>query len=257
MRFDRVGERRYARFERLAQAPGLVHAFSTRGQDVAPRGGCGAEQRAGNRAAMAADWGLEPARLLHCHQVHKPTLAIVRSLRPAAALADTDSVICSVPGQPVMCFSADCPLVLVYEPAARVLGVAHASWRCTVARITSRLVHAMVEYFGARADRMLAGIGPSAGPQRYEVGPEVYEAAAHLPGHDALFPRVDRRTCFDLWRANVAQLTAAGVPEHNIEVAGICTISDGELFYSYRREGAGCGHFGLIAALTDQPSMAQ
>ncbi len=56
---------------------------------------------------------------------------------------------------------------------------------------------------------------------------------------------------FDLWRANRAQLQAVGVRHANIETAEICTMCGGGLFYSFRREGAGCGHFGLMAGLTD------
>ncbi|MEW6254142.1 MAG: laccase domain-containing protein [Planctomycetota bacterium] len=45
------------------------------------------------------------------------------------------------------------------------------------------------------------------------------------------------------------QLVAAGVQAENIEIAGVCTLCRNDLFYSWRREGAGCGHFGLLAAL--------
>jgi hypothetical protein len=49
------------------------------------------------------------------------------------------------------------------------------------------------------------------------------------------------------------QLVAAGVPEERIEVAGVCTLCRNDVFYSYRREGPDCGHFGLLAALTAEP----
>lgn len=55
---------------------------------------------------------------------------------------------------------------------------------------------------------------------------------------------------FDLWAANRAQLIATGVRSERIETAGVCTMCDRELFFSFRREGANCGHFGLLAALT-------
>jgi copper oxidase (laccase) domain-containing protein len=96
---------------------------------------------------------------------------------------------------------------------------------------------------------LLAGVGPSAGPTRYEVGEEVYEAAAGLPERERFFPRRDGRLYFDLWEANRSQLVFAGVSPENIEVAGICTISRTDLFYSYRREGPGCGHFCLLAGV--------
>ena len=49
--------------------------------------------------------------------------------------------------------------------------------------------------------------------------------------------------------ANQAQLIETGVTAGNIELAGVCTMCRNDLFYSFRREGQGCGHFGLLAAL--------
>jgi copper oxidase (laccase) domain-containing protein len=125
----------------------------------------------------------------------------------------------------------------------------HASWRCTVAQNTRRLVELMVERFGGRPENMRAGIGPGAGPEQYEVREDVYEAAAGLPERESFFIRRDDRMNFDLWAANQAQLCAAGVPAEQVDVAGICTMTRTDVFFSYRREGPGCGHFGLLAAL--------
>ena len=92
---------------------------------------------------------------------------------------------------------------------------------------------------------------PSAGPSQYEVKNDVYDAAAGLPERDLLFPRAGKRMYFDLWGANALALQRGGVREENIEVARICTMSRTDLLYSFRREGAGCGHFGLIAGFVD------
>ena len=109
----------------------------------------------------------------------------------------------------------------------------------------------MVGRFACDARTLYAGVGPSAGPEKYEVGPDVYDAAAGLPDRERCFPRRDGRMFFDLWQANRGQLERAGVPTGNIEVAGVCTMSDPGLFYSYRLEGTGCGHFGLMAAVRE------
>ncbi|RMF80509.1 MAG: laccase domain-containing protein [Planctomycetota bacterium] len=249
MIFETVNGRRYARFESLAQVAGLRHAFSTRPHDVALRIDRHMATRAARRAAMVADWGLDPERLLACEQSHETRIAVIDEPRPAAILPNTDATIVTTPIQPVMNFSADCPLILIDDSRRRVIATAHASWRCTVAGLTAMLIERMRREFGCDPAECVAGIGPSAGPLRYEVGADVYAAAANLPQRDALFPRRGGKVFFDLWAANRAQLEAAGVPAANIETAGICTISDADRFYSYRREGAGCGHFGLLAAL--------
>jgi hypothetical protein len=80
---------------------------------------------------------------------------------------------------------------------------------------------------------------------------DVFDAARGLPDFETLFPRRDVRMHFDLWEANRRELVDAGVQAANVEIAGICTMCRTDIFYSFRREGAGGGHFGLMAALRE------
>jgi len=249
MRIVSIGGRRYAQFERLSREPGLAHAFSTRPDDVSARTDDRMAERAARRTAMARDLGFSPQRLSYCVQVHQPGLARVAEPADFGRRENLDGLYTTVADAPLMTFSADCPLVLAYDPAARALGMAHSSWRCTAANMTTRLIEAMRRELDARPERMLAGIGPSAGPNQYEVKDDVYDAMSDQPNRERLFFRRDGRMFFDLWEANRAQFVAAGVPADSIEIAGICTMTDSELFYSFRREQAGCGHFGLMAGL--------
>lgn len=250
MIFVERGGRRYAQFERLSAEPDLIHAFSTRPMDVSARTDARSGERDERRRMMAADLGLSPERLCYCVQVHETGQAVIDAPTEARRIEGVDAIITDQPGTPVMTFSADCPLVLVYDPRRRVVGLVHSSWRCTVAFSTRRLVETMRSRFGCEAGELLAGVGPSAGPDRYEVQEDVYAAAAGLPDRDALFRRNgDGRMTFDLWESNRRQLVQAGVRANNIEVAGVCTMTDTERFYSFRREGPGCGHFGLMAGL--------
>lgn len=251
MDFTTIGGRRYARFDRLGAERGLIHAFSMRPLDVSMRKDALAPQRRENRARFCVDWGVDPAALHACLQVHDTQIAAVRGDSPAV-LEGVDGAIAAGLGVGLMSFSADCPLVLVYDPAAPAVGVAHASWRCTVAQISAALVRRLCGELGARPERMLAGVGPGAGPCCYEVKDDVWDAAAALPDRDALFRRDGGRMTFDLWAANAAQLAAAGVPHDRIETAGVCTMCRNAEFFSFRREGAGCGHFGLLAALASR-----
>ena len=241
--------RRYVAFARLAREAGLIHAFSTRPHDVAMRTDARAPERAARRRRMAADLGLAPQALHCCIQVHQTRIARVEHARPGRDLDGFDGAITAAPGAALMTFSADCPLLLVFDPVRRAVGMAHASWRCTVAGMAGELVEAMRAHFGSVPADLLAGIGPSAGPERYEVQDDVYQAAATLPDRAACFLTRDGRMYFNLWEANRQQLCAAGLAERNVEIAGICTITDSERFYSFRREGPGCGHFGLMAGL--------
>jgi YfiH family protein len=248
MDFFSVHGRRYAQFEDLRRQAGLTHAFSTKPFDVSLSAGERTAECSARRSQMAIDLGFDPGKVCCCGQVHEPRVAVVTE-DWSGWLRDFDAVVTDVAGVALMTFSADCALVLAYDPVRQAVGIAHASWRCTVAAISRRLVETMRAEFGCDPARLHAGVGPSAGPTQYEVKDDVYEAAAQLPDRERLFHTRNDHIYFDLWEANRAQLERAGVPHASIEVAGICTMARNDLFYSYRREGPACGHFGLLAGL--------
>lgn len=249
MHFFEIQNRRYAQFERLQSQPGLTHAFCTRPQDVSARTDARQAERGARRRQMAADLGLNADALHHCVQVHETKLAVIDAPGPGRPLEGFDAVLTNQPDTPLMTFSADCPLVLAFDPLRHVVGLAHASWRCTVAALARKLVETMQIRFGCDLRDLRAGVGPSAGPCCYEVKQDVFEAAASLPNRPRLFIERAGRMFFDLWEANRQQLLAIGLRPEHIETADVCTLCRNDLFYSFRREGAGCGHFGLLAAI--------
>jgi hypothetical protein len=162
-----------------------------------------------------------------------------------------DALTTSTRGLAVMGKSADCPLVLIAERGRRAVGFAHASWRATVAGIARAVIGRMVESGCLPAD-LVACICPSAGPECYEVGQEVREAAIHgIGSHATAFFRPGPRgkDHFDLWTANVDALTRAGLRAENVHVAGVCTLCRNDLFPSHRREGDLAGRFAAVIGL--------
>ncbi len=239
------------RFSLLAATPGIAHAVTTRrGPGFDPGAGAAAHRR--SAAAMGAALGARAVAF--CRQVHGPDVLQVARGGPAGP---ADALVTATPGLGVLGRSADCPLVLAVARDGRgralAVGMAHASWRSTVARITERMIARLLAAAGgdARPARVVAAIAPSAGPCCYEVGPDVRDAAlAGLgPGGAGFFAWRDGRLIFDLWRANVAQLRRAGVPAPAVQTAGVCTICRADLFPSWRREGEAAGRFAAMIAL--------
>jgi YfiH family protein len=230
------------RFESLSTMPDLAHGITTsRDPDF---GAAPPETPA--HAALTADLAgrLGLAGIAWARQVHGG--AVLRVETPGFA-GEADALWTDRPGLGVMGRSADCPLVLLAGRRAdgtALWGMAHASWRSTVAGITGRLLAAMVAA-GLAPSGARAAVSPSAGPCCYEVGEEVRAAAlAGLgPGADAFFTARDGRIHLDLWAANVDVLVRGGVAPAAIEVSGHCTIC-GEGFPSYRRDGERAGRFG-------------
>ena len=100
---------------------------------------------------------------------------------------------------------------------------------------------------------IVACIGPSIGPQSYEVGDEVLAmATAKLADAEQYFyyPNGEEgRPHFDLWKANAGQLIEAGVPPEQIEISGINTAQSTDDFFSHRAEQGRCGLFAMMAWL--------
>lgn len=231
----------------LEAMPGIRHAVSTR---LGPGGANLAwddPQGPARRQSLAHALGAVQVAALR--QVHGDR--VVPAEEALAAQIEADAMYTRREGLAVMGLSADCPIVLVADVESGMVGMAHASWRSTVARLTYKLIRAMCADGGCRPAEMVAGICPSAGPCCYEVGPDTVAAAKAGLGEKAerFFTPHNGRACFDLWAANVGQMLEAGLCRHNIQVAGVCTICDGR-FFSVRREGAATGRFGACIART-------
>ena len=132
--------------------------------------------------------------------------------------------------------AADCMPVLLADEAGGVVAAAHAGWR----GLSAGVIEAAVDAMRVPAASVIAWLGPAIGPRVYEVGEEVRAAflerdaaaaaafVATRPGHWLL----------DLYSVARQRLAKLGV--ERVYGGGLCTYSDPERFYSYRRErGAG------------------
>ena len=228
----------------LASQPGIRHAFFTRRGGVSEgiyaslNGGIGSSDDparvAENRRRMAGALGVTSDALISVHQVHSADAAIVEGPwtgeRPRA-----DGMATAIPGLALAVTTADCGPVLFADPDAGVVGAAHAGWRGAVTGILEATIEAM-ERLGARRRRIVAALGPTIGQGAYEVGPDfVARLSAADPGHGRFLRPGERpdHAMFDLPGFIGARLEAAGVGA--FADLGLCTYSDEERFFSYRR----------------------
>lgn len=235
----------------------LAHAFTGAGDNLSRTRGPDCEHSQQRREALC-DWlGVAHDRVITAQQVHGTHVVVVDDAQSATGaegittcVPNVDGLVTNRPGKPLMALSADCPLVLVYDPVGCAFGLAHAGWRGTLGGIAERLVACLMSNYGSAAEQMVATISPSAGPCCYAVGADLVDMATERwPEPDRFLVRCDARTHLDLWSANAAQLQTAGLSPERIETPGLCSICD-HRFHSYRRVGAGTGHSGLIAAMT-------
>jgi YfiH family protein len=228
----------------LACYPNLHHAFFTRRGGVSENlyaslnGGLGSSDDpakvAENRRRMTEELGLAPEALISVHQVHSADAVIVEGPwtgeRPRA-----DGMATSVPGLALGITTADCGPVLFADPHVGVIGAAHAGWRGAANGILESTIEAM-ERLGARREKIVAVLGPTISQAAYEVGPEFVATLTGLDaGNERFFQHSQRQghAMFDLPGYIGMRLEAAGIGE--FANLGLCTYSDEERFFSYRR----------------------
>jgi hypothetical protein len=96
-------------------------------------------------------------------------------------------------------------------------------------------------HFSSKPENLIAGLGPSIGPEVYEVDMPVYNSflKSFSACHEIFKPLENGKFLLDLWNANKIQLTDAGLSEKNIEISGFCTYSNHHLFFSSRKGDKG------------------
>jgi polyphenol oxidase len=244
----------------LAALDGLRHAFFDRhggvSEGIFASLNCGYSSGddpqlvADNRARALRRLGLAPESLCTVRQVHGADVLVARRAEPGRPGIAADALVTDRAGLTLGVLSADCAPVLLADPAARVIGAAHAGWRGALAGVIEATVRAMAE-LGARPERTSAAVGPCIAQPSYEVGPELYEAlVAEDPRCAALFGRVagSDRLLLDLKGYALLRLARAGV-EDSVALPDD-TLADEERFFSARRTRLhGGDRFGLLLSV--------
>jgi YfiH family protein len=249
---------RYYQFENLGE--GLTQAVFTRRGGLSPvpwfslnMGGTVGDDSnrvRENRSIALRILNCDPNSVYDVWQVHGVNVAIAKTPRPPETPhLQADIILTDRPGITLMMRFADCVPVLFHDPIRKVIGIAHAGWVGTV-RGTARIaVEAMQTHFGSNPGDIRAAIGPSIGPDHYEVGPDVVSQVRQAFGQSApsLFVQRGGAVHFDLWGANRLTLEEAGV--YQIELSGLCTACHTDDWYSHRAEHGRTGRFGTIIKL--------
>lgn len=251
-------EMAYYRFNNM---PDIKHGIFTRlgGASLSPWGSLNLGGNVGDdpdavhenyqRVYRALDVNHE--RACSVWQVHSADTVIVDAPVPGRRwVALADGMVTNQPNTPLVMRYADCTPIILHDPEQQVIGLAHAGWRGTVQGVGVSVAQVMVDAFGCKPENIVAGIGPSIGPDRYQVGEEVVTAVGvHFNTTDGLVRRnpTDGTDYLDLWTANELDLRRYGIEQ--VEVAGICTAKNTHEFFSHRAEKGKTGRFVAVISL--------
>lgn len=198
-----------------------------------------------NRARLAEGLAL-PSPPHWLRQVHRT--GVQRVDTPAvddptgAHEPEADATVTSARGVVLAILSADCLPVVLAARDGGTIAAAHCSWRTLSAGLLEKTVAAL----DADPRGLVAWLGPAAGPERYEVGGDVYAAFVDPDaGAAAAFvPTRPGHWRVDLFALARRRLAALGVAD--VHGGGVCTISDPVRFHSFRRDGAASGRMATL-----------
>jgi YfiH family protein len=257
MSFETKDGIRYYQFETLGD--NLTQAAFTRRGGLSPAPwaalnlggtvGDNPERVHENRLLALAALGRDPKSVYDVWQVHGVNVAIAEApRRHEAPPIQADVILTNRLGITLMMRFADCVPILINDPIRKIIGIAHAGWMGTVNGTVRIAVEAMQAHFGSNPGDLRAAIGPSIGPDHYEVGSEVVMQVRQAFGRSAskLLRNRSGAIHFDLWEANRLSLEQSGVRQ--IEICGLCTACHTKDWYSHRAERGRTGRFGVIIA---------
>lgn len=166
-----------------------------------------------------------------------------------------DGLLTNEPGVTLVTYYADCVPLFFVDPVCKAVGLAHAGWRGTVARIGEKMIRRMEAEFGSDPSDILAAVGPSIGPCCYEVDAPVQQKFVNLKDltpEQYLNEKQDGKYMLNLWEVNRQILTRAGIRPEHLTVSDLCTRCNHGLLFSHRATGGKRGGLaGLICIRED------
>ena len=169
-----------------------------------------------------------------------------------------DASVTDRPGTVCVVMVADCMPVLLCDEAGRAVGAAHAGWRGLAAGIVEQTAQRVADLAGVEAASLHAYLGPAIGPDAFEVGADVRDA--FMKGVDGkqreaaanafvTHPHNPGKYLADL--ATLARLRLQRLGVTRIAGGDLCTVTQRERFYSYRRDRE-TGRMAALIWLDDQ-----
>ena len=167
----------------------------------------------------------EPIWLKQVHGVHVADASVASHHTEAdAIISDQPDTVCAV-------LTADCLPLLFCNKQGSSVAAAHAGWRGLANGVIEATVNAMQQ----DTQNLMVWLGPAIGPRCFEVGQDVYDVfVTENQMAKKAFTQTDKQHYLaDIYQLARLRLNNLGI-EH-IFGGSLCTFTDKERFYSYRR----------------------
>ena len=180
-----------------------------------------------------------PLNLILPEQVHGTEIAVVSSKDIEKKIPNVDGLVGKVtPDQNFILgiLVADCVPLLLVDPKARVIGVAHAGWKGTLGGIAKNVIEKM-KTVGAQPKDILVSIGPHIGMCCYDVSADrakLFREEFH--DEPKVSSLIEGKWHLDLGYGNFLTLIDAGVLTNHIDGLPTCTSCQIDTYFSYRKD---------------------
>jgi YfiH family protein len=198
-----------------------------------------------NRSLLAGAAGLPERDLVFAQQVHGAGVAVVdrsSSRGRNGGVAAVDALVTAEPGLGLVVLAADCLPVLLADPAAGVVGAAHAGRQGLAAGVLQAALEAM-QALGARP----AAPPPCSARRRAAAATRCrrsWRSRWRPPSRAAARPPARGTDSVDLTAGATACCAPPGLTD--VRAVGGCTLEQPERFFSYRRDGRTGRHAGVV-----------
>ncbi len=181
-----------------------------------------------NRDALTEHFGL-PSAPVWLNQTHSTDILVLDA--PTEQVLNADGALTAQTGVVCSAMTADCLPVLISNRSGTQVAAVHAGWR----GLANGIVENALSHF---SEDVMVWLGPAIGSAAFEVGDDVFAAfAAFDSGAEQAFSTTGKP---GKWLANMSLLATRRLNQSGVSSvydANLCTFSDPELFYSYRRDG--------------------
>ena len=205
-----------------------------------------------NRSIVARQFGIDTDKLITPHQTHSNKVIHINDSfmnLPKSEQIDrlygSDASITQERGIFLCVTTADCVPILLFDTLNKATAAIHAGWKGTANHIIANTINEMTKFFGTSPKNVIAGIGPSISVENYEIGNDVEESFSEnnilLDSSNSFRNKLSGKLHIDLKAINEQELIKLGVEKQNIETSHLCTFSNGDLFFSARRQSIHSG----------------
>ena len=214
-------------------APSFVHAFTTLKTEYQDFGQHQNSNLTSNTDALIKKYHLPstPVWLKQVHQTNCHCLDANGSSKPTADASYTHKrgKVCAI-------LTADCLPIFMTNTKGTFVAAIHGGWRSLAGGIVRQVIGRLNE----NPSDLLVWLGPAIGPNAFEVGEDVYQQFKVQTKGEQIVTEAFQPTLPGKWLVNIfsiakIQLQSEGILSHHIFGGGLCTYTQVDSFYSYRR----------------------